>query len=102
VVLTSHNEGTPLSLIEAQAAAKPVVSTNVGGVADVVLNGKTGFVTEAGNENQLADSILKLIADEELRKKFGVDGREFANSKFSYQRLMRDMSEYYNTLLKKN
>lgn len=102
VVLTSHNEGTPLSLIEAQAAAKPVVSTNVGGVADVVLNGKTGFVTEAGNDSQLADSILKLIADEELRKKFGVDGREFANSKFSYQRLMRDMSEYYNTLLKKN
>lgn len=100
VVLTSHNEGTPLSLIEAQAAAKPVVSTNVGGVADVVIDGKTGFITDPGNEAQLADAVLKLIADQEMRYNFGLEGRKFANSRFSYQRLVGDMSEYYNRLLK--
>ncbi|RYD57367.1 MAG: glycosyltransferase family 1 protein [Sphingobacteriales bacterium] len=101
VVLTSHNEGTPLSLIEAQAAGKPVVSTNVGGVSDVVVNGTTGYVTEPGNEIQLADAITHLVQDEALREQFGKDGRNFVNSRFSYQRLVRDMGEYYNTLLKR-
>lgn len=101
VVLTSHNEGTPLSLIEAQAAAKPVVSTNVGGVADVVVNGTTGYITEPGNEIQLADAIVHLVQDEALRQQFGREGRAFVNSRFSYQRLVRDMAEYYDRLLKK-
>jgi len=99
VALTSHNEGTPVSLIEAQAAAKPIISTNVGGVSDVVMNNKCGYVTEPGNATAFADGLSRLIADEEQRTQFGSFGRQYVQDKFSYQRLVRDMSAYYHRLI---
>jgi glycosyltransferase involved in cell wall biosynthesis len=99
VALTSHNEGTPLSLIEAQAAGKPLVSTNVGGVMDVVNPHLRDFVTPAGEEEKFANALLRLVEDENLRKTIGKEGVEFAMSKFSYQRLVKDMSAYYYRLL---
>jgi len=102
VALTSHNEGTPVSLIEAQAAARPVVSTNVGGVSDVVLNNQCGFITESGNAEQFAAALLKLIENQELRAQFGATGRSVVQDKYSYQRLVRDMSDYYYSLLEKS
>ncbi len=95
VVLTSHNEGTPLSLIEAQAAGKPVVSTRVGGVADVVLDGRSGFITPPGNAGLFAASLLQLIEDSSLRNAFGHIGESHVKALFSYQRLVNDMSHYY-------
>lgn len=102
VALTSHNEGTPLSLIEAQAAGVPVVSTRVGGVADVVPDGKSGFITEAGNVEQFSNALLRLANDANLRQTMGEAGRAFAKGSFSYQRLMRDMDSYYQELLAAN
>jgi len=102
VALTSHNEGTPVSLIEAQAASKPVVSTNVGGVADVVMDNQCGFITDAGNAGYFADALLKLIERPDLRTYFGMQGRKFVQSKFSYKRLVSDMSSYYYTLLEQS
>lgn len=99
VALTSHNEGTPVSLIESQASSKPVVSTRVGGVADVVNDGKCGFITEPGNTEAFAAALLKLVENCELRNRFGEAGLQFVQSKFSYQRLVRYMSEYYYMLL---
>jgi len=101
VALTSHNEGTPVSLIEAQAAGRPVVSTNVGGVGDVVINNECGFITEPGNVAQFANALQQLVDSEELRQDFGAAGRRFVQGKFSYQRLVKDMSEYYYKLLEK-
>jgi len=85
VALTSHNEGTPLSLIEAQAAGKPVVSTDVGGVRDVVLDGKTGFIVPQDSAKAFADALLKLVENEALRKQFSAAGILHATSNFSYQ-----------------
>ncbi|MGN6568628.1 MAG: glycosyltransferase [Flavipsychrobacter sp.] len=102
VALTSHNEGTPVSLIEAQAAARPVVSTNVGGVGDVVLNNECGFITKPGDAEEFANALLKLIASKELREQFGIAGRQFVQGKYSYQRLVSDMSAYYYGLLDKS
>lgn len=102
VALTSHNEGTPLSLIEAQAAGRPIVSTNIGGVADVVLEGKTGWLVEAGNAELFAEALLKLVNDEGMRAAFAAEGKVFAHSNFSYHRLVADMSRYYNTLLEQH
>jgi glycosyltransferase involved in cell wall biosynthesis len=99
VALTSHNEGTPVSLIEAQAAARPVVSTNVGGVADVVKDDETGYIIEPGNVDSFAESLLHLVQQPHLREQFGVNGRKFVGGKYSYQRLVNDMSGYYNRLL---
>lgn len=99
VALTSHNEGTPVSLIEAQAAARPVVSTNVGGVADVVTDNLCGYITEPNEADLFAAALLKLINNAEQRAYFGAQGRNFVQGKFSYQRLVHDMSAYYYRLL---
>ncbi|HYD22828.1 MAG TPA: glycosyltransferase [Flavipsychrobacter sp.] len=99
VMLTSHNEGTPVSLIEAQAAAKPVISTDVGGVSDVVLDHITGYVVEAGDADKFAAALINLIENPGIRQRFGQAGRKFVQDKFSYRRLVTDMSEYYYSLL---
>ena len=101
VALTSLNEGTPVSLIEAQAAGKPVVSTRVGGIADVVLENKSGLLSGVNDEEGLAVNLLKLISDSALRISFGIEGRNFVLGKFGYLRLAKDMSGLYYQLLEK-
>lgn len=101
VALTSHNEGTPVSLIEAQAAGKPVVSTNVGGVADVVLQNQTGLITPPGNAEAFAEALLQLSENENKRQECGLAGQHFVKERYSYQRLVRDMSGYYEGLMRR-
>lgn len=101
VMLTSHNEGTPLSMIEAQAAGKPVICTRVGGVADVIRDGETGFIRNAGDAEGLAGALIDLADNAEKRKQFGKAGERFAQQAFSYQRLVRDTDAYYQRLLSK-
>lgn len=95
VVLTSLNEGTPVSLIEAQAAGRPVVSTNVGGVMDCMQDQHTGYITE-NNAQSVSQSLLKLIQSEELRKSMGKNGRAFVMHKYSYKRLVAETRILYN------
>ena len=101
VALTSLNEGTPVSLIEAQAAGKPVVSTRVGGITDVVLENKSGLLSGVNDEEGFAINLLKLVSDSALRISFGNEGRNFVLGKFGYQRLVIDMSNLYYKLLEK-
>jgi glycosyltransferase involved in cell wall biosynthesis len=101
VCLTSWNEGTPVSLIEAQAAGKPIVTTRVGGVENVVAPGKTALLCETGDENGFAAHLSELIANKEKRIAMGNAGWEEVASKFHYSRLVSDMSELYKRLLKK-
>ena len=99
VVLTSHNEGTPVSLIEAQAAGKPVVATNVGGVEDAVVHGETGFITAVGDTASFANYVNILIEDSSLREKMGRIGHEYVVKNYSRQRLVRDMKNLYLSFL---
>lgn len=101
VVLTSHNEGTPVSLIEAQAAYKPVVSTDVGGVEDIVLHGETGYITKVGEVAAFANYINNLINNGKLRECMGKKGYENVVKKYSRQRLINDMRSLYLSFLKK-
>lgn len=101
VALTSHNEGTPVSLIEAQGAGKPIVSTDVGGVKDIAVDKQCGFITEPGDAEHFAAALLELVSDTNLRETFGEFGKNYVHEKFSYQRLVRDMSAYYYKLLGK-
>ena len=101
VVLTSNNEGTPVSLIEAQSAYIPVVSTNVGGVEDIVIHGETGFITEVGDVQLFADYVLKLIEDSELRSRMGRHGYDNVIKRYSKQRLINDMRKLYLSFLTK-
>ncbi len=99
IVLTSHNEGTPVSLIEAQAAYKPVVSTNVGGIEDIVQHGETGFITEAGDTASFAQHIQTLIDTPQLREQMGKKGYENVIKRYSKQRLITDMKHLYLSFL---
>ena len=99
IVLTSHNEGTPVSLIEAQAAHKPVVSTNVGGIEDIVQHGETGFITEAGDTTTFAQHIQTLIDNPQLREQMGKKGYENVIKRYSKQRLITDMKHLYLSFL---
>jgi glycosyltransferase involved in cell wall biosynthesis len=100
--LTSKNEGTPVSLIEAQAAGVPVITTDVGGVKDVVDEGNTGFVVPVGATDDYVQKLLELVEDEKKRSKMSQNGWTFVRDKFHYQRLVRDMEDYYMELLEKN
>jgi glycosyltransferase involved in cell wall biosynthesis len=98
VVLTSDNEGTPLSLIQAGMAGLPVVTTNVGSVPEVVLDGVTGIVT-ALDVQEIADALEKLAKDKSLRTKLGAAAQEFTLSNFGVKRLVHDHEELYKKLL---
>jgi glycosyltransferase involved in cell wall biosynthesis len=97
-LLTSISEGIPLTLIEAMAASLPVVSTNVGGVAEVVGDGQAGLLAPAGDDVQLAQNILRLATNPVLRRQMGQLGRVRSTTMFSetqmhglYLRLYHEM-----------
>jgi glycosyltransferase involved in cell wall biosynthesis len=98
-VLTSRNEGTPVSLIEAGAAARPVVSTRVGGVDDVVRDGVTGVLTPAGDAEAIAAGVLGLLEDPGRARAMGQAAREQVPGRFSAERLADDLADLYRELL---
>jgi glycosyltransferase involved in cell wall biosynthesis len=99
ICLTSNNEGTPVSIIEAQASQVPVISTNVGGVGNVMIDNETGFVVPKNNARIFADKLLVLIENEALRKDMGEKGWTFVKERFHFERLVKDMEHYYKRLL---
>jgi glycosyltransferase involved in cell wall biosynthesis len=103
VALTSLNEGTPVSLIEAQAAGTPVVSTRVGGIDNVVIEGSTALLSDSGDVHDFASNLLALIENDEMRRKFSQNGWEQVGQKFHYSRLVKEMETlYYQLLEEKN
>ncbi|GAA4321418.1 glycosyltransferase family 4 protein [Flaviaesturariibacter amylovorans] len=99
VALTSHNEGTPVSLIEAQAASRPVVATNVGGTADTLQDGSGGFIVAPGDAAAFTERLLQLIEGEELRRNMGAAGLRFAEQHYSVATMIRRTADYYGSLL---
>jgi glycosyltransferase involved in cell wall biosynthesis len=103
IALTSLNEGTPVSLIEAQASNTPIVTTNVGGIENVVIEGVTALLCHSKtDEKQFADLLLQLTDNEEKRKSLSLMGWEHVKNKFHYTRLIRDMAELYDELLEES
>lgn len=100
IALTSLNEGTPVSLIEAQASNKPIVTTSVGGVNNIVLENETAFITDSNDLEQFSNGLLKLIENEDLRIKMGEKGWGFVKKEFHYLRLVSDMRNLYFSLIK--
>jgi len=98
VVLTSDNEGTPLSLIQAGMAGLSVVTTNVGSVPNVVLNNATGIITEL-DAQQLADALEGLTNNHALRAQLGKSAQEFTLANFGVKRLVQDHEVLYRKLL---
>lgn len=101
IALTSYNEGTPVSLIEAQAAGKPIVSTKAGGIENAVSEGITALLSNLNNNEQFAKNLLTLVEDESRRKEMEQYGWQFVEDRFHYTRLVNDMKELYHSLLGK-
>lgn len=99
VVLTSINEGTPVSLIEALAAARPVVATDVGGVSDVVQADQTGLLVRSRDPAEVARCIQASLDDEVSALRRAEEGRRRVAARFSSARLIRDIDDLYQDLV---
>ena len=98
VALTSLNEGSPVSVIEAMASGRAVVATAVGGVPDVVSEA-TGILVPVGDHRGFADAIVSLLRDPDRRAELGRKGREVAVRRFASDRLVADIDRLYIDLL---
>jgi glycosyltransferase involved in cell wall biosynthesis len=99
VVLTSDNEGTPVSLIEAGAAGVPAVSTRVGGAAKVIRDWETGVLVARDGHEKLASAVRRLAQDAVLRAAMGEAARAHVFETFSLDRLVADLDALYRGLL---
>jgi glycosyltransferase involved in cell wall biosynthesis len=101
ICLSSDNEGTPVSLIEAQASGVPVISTDVGGVKDILDEGNTGFVVPKKDPDAFGKKLQLLIENKEIRTKMSQNGWNFVRDKFHYTTLVKNMENYYAELIEK-
>ncbi|MBO1222047.1 glycosyltransferase family 4 protein [Staphylococcus nepalensis] len=98
-VFPTHREGFGNVSIEAQALGVPVITTNVTGAIDTVVDEETGFIVEKGNVEAIVNKIEKLINDEKLRRKLGGNGRIHAKNNFSNEIIWKDMEKMYKKFL---
>jgi glycosyltransferase involved in cell wall biosynthesis len=99
LVVSSDNEGTPVSAIEAMAAGCPVVATCVGGLPDLITDQTTGLLVRARDADGLANAVLHLLHNPELARTIGHKGRIAAQERFSMDRLLTDIDQLYRQLL---
>lgn len=102
ICLTSNNEGTPVSLIEAQAANIPIITTDVGGVRDVVDDENTGFIVPKESVDAFSEKLLLLIENSTVRERMSQNGWAFVEQKFHYKTLVGNMENYYRRLITEN
>lgn len=98
-ILPSYNEGLPVSVLEAMASGLPIITTPVGGIPEAVKNGINGFLIEPGNSEMLADKILKLLKDDELRKNMGRKSLKIVKEKFDINIIDEQLSNIYEEFL---
>ena len=79
---------------------KPVVATNVGGVPEMMINGKTGFLVQQGNYEQIIDKLSLLLEDKELAKKMGNEGRKFVEETFNWELVTKNFIKVLESYLK--
>jgi glycosyltransferase involved in cell wall biosynthesis len=98
-VLPSHHEGMPMTIIEAMASGLPVVATAVGGIPELVVSGKTGYLVPTSNPPELAKAIANLISDPSLGLQLGNAGRVHAKQHFDINDRSNDIAMFYRKIL---
>ena len=99
LVVSSNNEGTPLSAIEAMAASCPVVATRVGGVPDLIRDGENGRLVPPRDADAIATAVLELLGDGEAARRIGHNAMISARERFDVKRLINDIDHLYRELL---
>jgi len=102
VVHTSLREGLARVLPQSLAMGKPCVSFDIDGAREVVINDYTGYLVEAFDSVGLAESVARLLEDDDLRKKFGENGKRHVDPNFRTEKMVADISEVYQMLLEKH
>lgn len=97
VVLTSFNEGTPMSLIEAQMCGKPVVAVDVGGVKDTMIADETGFLVKGHDLAAFSEAVMRLVRDNSLRTTMGANAMRFASVSFSKEKEIENFRKLYSS-----
>jgi len=97
--LSSSFEGLPLSILEAMAAGKPIVSTKVGGIPDVITDGEEGLLVEANNSKSLAAALDRMLTDLNAANLMGAKARKKAVANYSAEAIVKRLEEVYTTLL---
>jgi len=98
-VLPSHREGMPRTILEAMAAGKPVVATNIRGCREEVIHGVTGLLVPVGDSDALADAILMVLSDEELTSRMGEAGRKRVVAGFDEKLVLERQLKVYHQLV---
>jgi glycosyltransferase involved in cell wall biosynthesis len=101
VALTSNNEGTPVTLLEAQAAGKPIISTNVGGIQDVTTPSST-LLSESGNSEEMVSNALEMMSRLGIYTKNAIENADSVIDRFSVANLVKNIEELYLELHSKN
>jgi glycosyltransferase involved in cell wall biosynthesis len=97
--LASSSEGMPQALLEACVAGRPVIASNVGGIPDVIVHGRTGLLFRSGDEDQLAAGLITLLARPELAAGFAAAARERVEADYSIGRMASEYDRDFRALL---
>ena len=99
LVVSSDNEGTPVSALEAMASGRPVVATRVGGLPDIITDAQTGFLVPPRDPDALAAAVLRVLREPETSVRIGREAQTVARGRFTSERLVSDMESLYQRLL---
>lgn len=97
-VLPSRFDNCPLTILEAMARGKPVIASNIGGIPDIVKDGINGYLFEVGNERDLANKIIMLYNNENLRKEMGINSRKLVEDKYTWKKVSKRYLEVFEGL----
>jgi len=100
LLLTSLNEGTPITLFEAMASGVPVIATAVGGVTDLISDGQSGYLCEVNNIDELVLKIKKVLFDPDKTQQIIANAKSNVQNRFSYQRLIDEVENFYSSFIK--
>ncbi|MCX5702388.1 MAG: glycosyltransferase family 4 protein [Candidatus Omnitrophica bacterium] len=101
-VLTSLWEGLPITVLEAMASSKPVVATHTGGIQEIVVEGKTGFLVSPRNMELMSEQLIILLKNEELRRQMGQRAIESLDFNFSLENMVNSTKTLYETVVSQN
>ncbi|HGE71936.1 TPA: glycosyltransferase [Candidatus Poribacteria bacterium] len=100
VVLPSRYETFPMAVLEAYACGKPVIASKVGGLEDLIINGETGLLFEAGNIKRLTRSIFNLINSNNMAKEMGLKSKTFVRENFTIEKVVERLEKIYEEVFK--
>jgi len=101
-VLSSYKEGLPNVIMEAMAAGKPVVATDVGGVSELVMDEETGFLVPSNNVEKLSQAVITLLESSNIAERMGEKGKERIEKFFLIDRMVKQTEKLYLSLFKTN